>query len=74
MYNYVYIRLEEYMPPYNFKILCEINEYMIYILYVSMFIHVFIYDDGNYRNDCFLLKNELPGMVTYQNNFTQLCI
>ena len=62
------------MSHYNFKILCDIYEYMICILYVSIFIHVFIYDDGNYRNDCFLLKNELLGMVTHQNNITHLCI
>ena len=46
------------MPYYNFKILCKIYEYMIYILYVSIFIQVLIYDDGNYRNDCFLFKTD----------------
>ena len=62
------------MPLYNFKALCKIYEYMIYILYVSIFIHVLIYDNGNYWNDCFLFKNELFAMVTHQNNFAHLCI
>lgn len=59
---------------YNFKIVCGIDEYIIYILCVSIFIHLFIYSNfynGNYKVKmiAFHLKNELFDMVSPKNDF-----